>query len=109
MNRYNFIVIGIYFCEDIYWIYSFDVYYRCVCRGGYQGKYCIEDVNECLSDFCVFLFVCYNDLDSYCCVCFLDNFYCELVLWMGVVIVFIVVIILVFGVIGFYRYRKQRG
>uniref|UniRef100_K1PPK2 Protocadherin Fat 4 n=1 Tax=Magallana gigas TaxID=29159 RepID=K1PPK2_MAGGI len=100
---------GIYPCEDTHRTHSFDAYYRCVCRGGYQGKYCTEDVNECLSDPCVPPFVCYNDLDSYRCACPSDNPHCELVLWMGVVIALIVVIILVLGAIGLYRYRKQRG
>lgn len=100
---------GIYPCEDTHRTHSFDAYYRCVCRGGYQGKYCTEDVNECLSDPCVPPFVCYNDLDSYRCACPSDNPHCELVLWMGVVIALIVIIILVLGAIGLYRYRKQRG
>lgn len=104
-----YLATGIYPCEDTHRTHSFDAYYRCVCRGGYQGKYCTEDVNECLSDPCVPPFVCYNDLDSYRCACPSDNPHCELVLWMGVVIALIVVIILVLGAIGLYRYRKQRG
>lgn len=104
-----YLATGIYPCEDTHRTHSFDAYYRCVCRGGYQGKYCTEDVNECLSDPCVPPFVCYNDLDSYRCACPSDNPHCELVLWMGVVIALIVIIILVLGAIGLYRYRKQRG
>lgn len=104
-----YLATGIYPCEDTHRTHSFDAYYRCVCRGGYQGKYCTEDVNECLSDPCVPPFVCYNDLDSYRCACPSDNPHCELVLWMGVVIALIVIIILVLGAIGLYRYRKRGG
>eukprot|EP00105_Crassostrea_gigas_P044580 XP_019928728.1 PREDICTED: uncharacterized protein LOC109620535 [Crassostrea gigas] len=100
---------GIYPCEDTHRTHSFNAYYRCVCRGGYQGKYCTEDVNECLSDPCVPPFVCYNDLDSYRCVCPSDNPNCEFEVWMIFVIVLMVIIILVLIIIAIYRYRTQRG
>ena len=99
---------GIYPCEDTHRTHSFDAYYHCVCRGGYQGKYCTEDVNECLSDPCVPPFVCYNDLDSYRCACPSDNPNCELVLWMMVVIGLILIVILSLIGVACYRYRKQK-
>lgn len=99
-----FVVISIFFCADIYRIYNFDAYYRCNCIGGYQGKYCQEDINECLSDFCMYFYVCYNNLDYYVCVCFEDNFYCEILSWM-IFIILIIIIILV--VVGLRRYKKM--
>ncbi|XP_062588222.1 uncharacterized protein LOC134249878 [Saccostrea cucullata] len=100
---------GIYPCNDTHRTHSFEAYYRCQCTGGYQSRYCTEDINECLSDPCEPPFVCYNNQNSYHCACPPENPNCEIVIWMVVVSVFIVVIILVLIGIAVYRYRTQRG
>ncbi|XP_062589554.1 uncharacterized protein LOC134251189, partial [Saccostrea cucullata] len=99
---------GIYPCKDTHRTHSFDAYYRCQCTGGYQGTYCTEDINECLSDPCEPPFVCYNNQNSYHCACPSDNPNCEIVTWMIVVSVFIVIFILVLIGVAVYRYRTQR-
>ncbi|XP_062613272.1 uncharacterized protein LOC134275049, partial [Saccostrea cucullata] len=100
---------GIFPCNDTHRTHSFDAYYRCQCSGGYQGRYCREDINECLSDPCEPPFVCYNNQNSYHCACPPENPNCEIVTWMIVVSVFIVIFILVLIGVAVYRYRTQRG
>lgn len=41
----------------------------CVCEPGFTGRYCDQDVNECLSVNCGVNQVCLNTVGSYRCDC----------------------------------------
>ncbi|XP_062596534.1 uncharacterized protein LOC134257978, partial [Saccostrea cucullata] len=97
---------GIYPCNDTHRTQSFDAYYRCECLGGYQGKYCTEDINECLSDPCVAPLICYNEINHYRCACPQDQPNCELLPWMIALIVILVVAALAVIIgLGIFRYK----
>lgn len=101
---------GIYPCYDTHRTHSFDAYYACQCKGGYQGKHCTEEINECLSDPCVAPLVCYNEVNHYRCACPVDQPNCELLPWMvaliAVAVVVAVVAIIVFAVVR-YKIKKR--
>nr|XP_022341776.1 uncharacterized protein LOC111135745 [Crassostrea virginica] len=100
---------SIFPCEDTHRTHSFDDYYQCNCTGGYQGKYCESDINECLSDPCMHPYFCYNKLDHYVCACPEDNPNCEILPWMITIILVIIIIIVILVVIGLRRHKKMKS
>lgn len=98
---------SIFPCKDTHRTHNFDAYYRCNCTGGYQGKYCEEDINECLSDPCMHPYVCYNNLDHYVCACPEDNPHCEILPWMISIILIIVIVIIILVVVGLRRHKTM--
>ncbi|XP_062568249.1 uncharacterized protein LOC134230436 isoform X2 [Saccostrea cucullata] len=108
-NRAQCKPTGIYSCEDTHRSHSFDAYYSCVCAGGWQGKYCAEDINECLSNPCISPYVCFNNENYYECACPLDNPHCEFELWVIAIIVLAVVLLIIFIITAVYRLKFKRS
>lgn len=43
--------------------------FKCECKPGFKGKYCMELVNECDPDPCLNGATCLDDVGFYTCVC----------------------------------------
>uniref|UniRef100_A0A7E4W143 EGF-like domain-containing protein n=1 Tax=Panagrellus redivivus TaxID=6233 RepID=A0A7E4W143_PANRE len=56
------------YCGDGYCISSDMGVPECICKPGYQGQYCTEDINECKHNPCPSNQRCYNTIGSFLCI-----------------------------------------